>query len=197
MSTQDDKTKYSSVSTEVLQNLFESMERSKSSSEEFVEVAEELNNRKKSDNKEKCKTDVTRTTNYKTLSTTQLSEIYQQNNRHIRTNSEFSQISKVLQDRSVSFELWSTDAEFLNKGETKGSFWAFDKLIAIDLIRLLYLLGALAIIGFSIYLIKEGLDFLWGGLLLVFGNIIWRVVCEALAIPFKIYERLCSIEKKQ
>ena len=197
MSTQDDKTKYSSLSTEELENLFESMDSSNSSPGEITAVVEEMGKRNQSKNEENCETITNKATNFKTLTTPKLREIYQQNNRYIRTNSEFSQIAKVLQDRNVNFQLWDADRESLNgDAGAEENFWAFDKLITIPLLQFLHVIGILAIVGFSVYLIKEGITG-WGVLLMIFGNIIWRVVCEALAIPFKIYERLCRIEKKQ
>lgn len=86
-----------------------------------------------------------------------------------------------------------------------GDFFNFKSMITPIIIKILYLLGLLIITIWSmgivfgkfsgIFWFITGNQFLAGLLTLIFGNVIWRVLCETVIVLFSIHERLRSIEK--
>lgn len=83
-------------------------------------------------------------------------------------------------------------------------YFAFRKMITPALIKALYVIGALSIsvVGLITFFTKSGDKTLGinggpliGILLLVVGNLVWRVYCELVIIFFSIHERLVGIEK--
>jgi len=95
--------------------------------------------------------------------------------------------------------------------KTINDFFTFKKMLGHTFIRIIYIAGLAGItIGSIIFIILgfagsgfvAGLGWisaLSGLLMLVFGNILWRIACEVLIIFFGIHDKLGSIEtiKKQ
>ena len=81
------------------------------------------------------------------------------------------------------------------QNENKGSFWSFDKMVSGRLIKILYILGLISITisGFTMFRYS---GFLLGLVMIVIGNLFWRIMCEAIIIVFKIFEKLNQIEHK-
>jgi hypothetical protein len=97
-----------------------------------------------------------------------------------------------------------------------GDYLYFRSFITLPVIMVVYILGALAITLFSLLLMVGGLAMpsypmggyyygnypggaaviLVGLIILIFGNIFWRIFCEYVAILFKIHERLVSLDSK-
>ena len=101
-------------------------------------------------------------------------------------------------------------------------FFAFRKLISVDLIKIVYMIGLFLItigsissifystsdpfgvgagllgLPFGAGLLEQGLPFgvVTGLLGLTFGNLFWRVSCEAFILLFSIHETLNSIDVK-
>lgn len=81
-------------------------------------------------------------------------------------------------------------------------FFQFKRFITADLLRLLYVVGALFItaIGFILFVSDESsLDIpnsFWGLILISVGNLLWRLYCEFMIVIFSIHERLVSIDYK-
>jgi len=88
-------------------------------------------------------------------------------------------------------------------------FIFFKKFITPAFITIIYLLGALFITIASIVLIGAGasvgssygvdgggMAVLWGFLMLILGNIMWRIWCEYLIVQFRMYDALVSIDHK-
>jgi hypothetical protein len=89
-----------------------------------------------------------------------------------------------------------------------GGFFAFQRLFSADFIRVLYIAGAIVITLSGIFLIfgmAKGLGVeipvdariggkLQGVLLMVFGNIVWRILCEGWIVLFVIHEKLGDID---
>ncbi len=96
-------------------------------------------------------------------------------------------------------------ANKLNGSNGFSDFFSFRKMISSTFIQIIYVIGAIAIIIVSIAMIigdvngsytSDGIESAWGGvLLLTLGNIIWRVLCEAWIIFFRIAEDISKIEK--
>lgn len=73
-------------------------------------------------------------------------------------------------------------------------FLSFRKMVSMSILKLLYILGALGItIGGIVTLFRESI---WQGLIvIVIGNLVWRVVCELWILLFSIHKTLVSIEE--
>ena len=94
-----------------------------------------------------------------------------------------------------------------------GDFLRFRHFITTGFIMIVYILGAILITIGSILLMVSGFAFptipgyeqfqmsgaVWvvmGILILIFGNLAWRILCEYLVVQFRIYEALHSIDHK-
>lgn len=80
-------------------------------------------------------------------------------------------------------------------------FFAFRMMISSILARTIYLLGAIVItiVGLTVMFVEGLAQFRWpiveGLIIIVGGNLVWRVACEIWNIIFSIHDRLTSIEK--
>ena len=124
---------------------------------------------------------------------------------------EFEVIEELLKSRYVNMNAPRTYNEKSFKKETsnqyeqsEGGYWSFDKMVSGSLIKVLYVLGALAITIFSVIMLINGSQARYVGstvillalVYLVLGNLFWRIVCEGIIIIFKIFEKLNQIELK-
>jgi len=75
-------------------------------------------------------------------------------------------------------------------------FFSFKTLISKSIIQFVYVLGLIATIGYSVYLIREENNIQQVLLLLIFGNLLWRLVCEGAILMFNIHHFLGSIDEK-
>lgn len=69
-----------------------------------------------------------------------------------------------------------------------GDFFAFRRLITLPLIRVVYVLGIIAITWFCI---DQAVVLEWIG-----AQIVWRLACEGVVVFFSIHERLRGIEDR-
>jgi uncharacterized membrane-anchored protein len=94
------------------------------------------------------------------------------------------------------------------KTSSGGGYFSFRTMITPIIVKLLYVIGMIAITieGFVTMFSRRGTFYFgyyvsggnfWRGLLIiVVGNLIWRVVCEVIILLFSIHEILASIEKR-
>jgi len=94
------------------------------------------------------------------------------------------------------------------KTSSGGGYFSFRTMITPIIVKLLYVIGMIAITieGFVTMFSRRGISYFryyisgggfWEGLLvIVVGNLIWRVVCEVIILLFSIHEILASIEKR-
>ena len=85
-----------------------------------------------------------------------------------------------------------------------GRFFSFQMLIASDFIRALYFIGmAVITVGGALLIlgISKGVNIgipldmrVQGVFLLIFGNLFWRLLCEAWILLFRVYETLVEIQ---
>jgi hypothetical protein len=88
-------------------------------------------------------------------------------------------------------------------------FINFKMFITTTFMKIIYVIGAIIItlgslvlmVGFSVPSLYYGLSLGSGGILvglvvLIFGNLGWRLLCEAIIVVFTIHERLVSIDSK-
>jgi hypothetical protein len=84
------------------------------------------------------------------------------------------------------------------------AYFSFKKFITTGFIMVIYILGAIAVTIVSILLMLNsgtnvlglsGVGVVLGLLLLIFGNLFWRVLCEYLVVQFRIFTELVEINK--
>lgn len=75
-------------------------------------------------------------------------------------------------------------------------FLNFNKLITTSIIKVVYLIGILAVtIGGFVGMAQGGAGSVIAGLLiLTLGNLMWRVFCENIIVLFNIHDTLSSID---
>jgi hypothetical protein len=88
-------------------------------------------------------------------------------------------------------------------------YLTFKRFITPTFIMIIYILGALAvtILSFLIMLggtfavqgfsMGGGIAILLGVLMLIFGNLAWRILCEYWVVQFRIYEEIVSLNRRQ
>jgi len=77
-------------------------------------------------------------------------------------------------------------------------------MITPTIIKVLYVLGIIALIIVGIVMIVEGANSYYGSNnevligfgIIILGNLLWRIICEGIILMFSIHERLGSIDKK-
>jgi hypothetical protein len=82
-------------------------------------------------------------------------------------------------------------------------YFSFRKMISLTFIQIIYVIGIIAIIIAGIRMISEGSNSRYGGEemilggigILTLGNIVWRVICEAWILFFRIAASVSNIEK--
>ncbi len=84
-----------------------------------------------------------------------------------------------------------------------GEFFRFKKMISLTLIKVLYVIGVVVltiaglIIMFGGARYGEGaLAFIYGLGVIVLGNLVWRLICEAGILLFALYDEVKSINEK-
>jgi hypothetical protein len=85
---------------------------------------------------------------------------------------------------------------------SSGGFFSFRRMVSAKIVKILYSLGALLITITGLWIIAAG--FQDGNLMrsagialvVILGNLAWRLVCEAAIVLFSIHEVLVSIERK-
>jgi hypothetical protein len=89
-------------------------------------------------------------------------------------------------------------------------FLSFDEMITKSAIKIIYILGAIGITLIGLFIIVASGFLLpitglgknaWGALVcgvifILFGNLFWRVACEACIVIFKIHDSVVSIDNK-
>jgi Domain of unknown function (DUF4282) len=74
-----------------------------------------------------------------------------------------------------------------------GDFFAFRTMIAATFIQVIFVIGLAGLALFSLAAIAND-QALSGLLLLVFGTLYWRVVCEVFIVFFRMNETLSAIK---
>lgn len=87
-----------------------------------------------------------------------------------------------------------------NQKLSKGGFFSFQKMISLTLIKIIYVIGMIAVTVFGIGLMTVGggayghAEYIFGGMaIIIFGNLFWRIFCEGWIIIFSLHETTVSI----
>jgi len=91
-----------------------------------------------------------------------------------------------------------------NQIVSEGGFFSFQKMISGILIKILYVIGIIAITIGGILMIAKGSDMRYGGggiilgglALIILGNLLWRIICEGWIVIFSMHEGIVSILKE-
>lgn len=86
-----------------------------------------------------------------------------------------------------------------------GRFFSFETLITTDFVRAFYLLGMIVIsLAGTFFLLGFGRGVLTieipgntrivGAVLLILGNLVWRIICEGWILFFRMHESLVEIQ---
>lgn len=97
---------------------------------------------------------------------------------------------------------------FIGKEDFEGfnfdEFLSFKKIITPVIIKIVYLLGVLGIVIYSLYTMFRPsgsflgflINFAVGILMLIFANISWRITCELIMVIFNILGELKKLNHK-
>lgn len=74
-------------------------------------------------------------------------------------------------------------------------FFSFRRMWTPTLIQIVYVLGIISmIIYFVVSIIDRGIvGLLTGVVMLAFGNLLWRVICEGIVVAFSIHRELTVV----
>lgn len=124
----------------------------------------------------------------------ELIRIWVDNDRNQHSDEAFEAIRLELDSRNIDSLKQMSPTERAMQGAS-GGFFSFGMLISGDLIRIVYVLGTLLItwVG-AVALLDEKIGY--GLVVLIGGNVLWRLVCEADILMFNIHDLLKSIDRK-
>ena len=78
----------------------------------------------------------------------------------------------------------------------------FKKFITPTFIMVIYILGALVVTIGSFVLMAFGVGYggaavgiIFGIIMLIFGNLAWRILCEYWIVQFRIYEEIAALNR--
>jgi len=132
---------------------------------------------------------------FEPLSSEELLEIWAANDRDEYAEETFKAISNILIERGVAVPPQSQFNEVKNDDDVSISgYFNFKMLISSSLIRVIYFAGMVIVTIGSIFML-EG-NALGGIAVLIFGNLLWRIICESSIIFFRVHDLLVSIDKK-
>ncbi|MEO0230574.1 MAG: DUF4282 domain-containing protein [candidate division WOR-3 bacterium] len=84
-----------------------------------------------------------------------------------------------------------------------GEFFRFKKMISLTLIKVLYVIGVVVLTVAGLIIMFGGagygegaLAFIYGLGVIVLGNLVWRLICEAGILLFALYDEVKSINEK-
>ena len=98
---------------------------------------------------------------------------------------------------------------FIDKEDFEGfnfnEFLSFKKLITYVIIKIVYLLGVFVIVLYSLFTIFRApgnfigflINFAIGILMIIFGNILWRIMCEIVLVVFNILGELKKLNNSK
>ena len=156
-------------------------------------------------------------------STEELVQIWRKNDRTKYPEEAFEAIRQVLEERGEKIPRqlptrkippirWVQEIEM-----ERGGFFSFRTMISPVAIKIIYVLGMLGLTSGGIVMILMGLDLmglgaeklnifgrqtpfnkqiLIGIAIVVFGNLVWRFLCESWILLFRIRDILGSIERQ-
>lgn len=98
----------------------------------------------------------------------------------------------------------TSNGDDVYKVQKRGGFFSFRTMVSRTLIQIIYILGMIAFSVSGIFIIIQAVNsryasgemIIQGLGVLILGNLIWRILCEAWILLFNIHDVLVSIERK-
>ncbi len=85
---------------------------------------------------------------------------------------------------------------FNERRQKMKGFFGFRQMVSTALIKFFYILGVIVLtIGGIVMLFQGGENALIGLGAIIFGNLVWRIICEGWILVFSIHDILGSIEQ--
>lgn len=84
-------------------------------------------------------------------------------------------------------------------------YLSFKRFVTPAFIMIIYILGAIGVTLMSIVVMIGGFNFagttggvsiVFGIILLIFGNLFWRIVCEYMIVQFRIYDEIVMLNRR-
>jgi uncharacterized membrane protein YvbJ len=105
---------------------------------------------------------------------------------------------------SCGANLDETESTIELTGKSLGDFFSFHTMISTTLVKVIYALGLVIITVSGIGMIVRATqaqqasgEQIWLGIaIVVFGNLLWRLICEGSIVIFNIHEQLRSIDRQ-
>jgi len=133
---------------------------------------------------------------FESLSSEELLDIWTANDRNEYAGETFNVISEILTERGVDIPPQSQFSEVKNDYDVSISgYFKFKLLISSSLIQVIYFVGMLIVTFGSVFILFER-NTLGGLAALIFGNLLWRIICESSIIFFRVHDLLVLIDKK-
>jgi len=101
-------------------------------------------------------------------------------------------------DHEYTSEEGSAIGSHRPRGSSIGDFLRFRSLVSSTVMTFIYFLGAawLTLHGIGRILLPQSeYSAVFGVGIILLGNLVWRVLCEIIAVAFSIHDRLSEIEK--
>ena len=83
-----------------------------------------------------------------------------------------------------------------------GDFFSFKIMISLSIVKIIYAIGFVIITAIGIVTMVSGisdysgfLGIIAGLMIILFGNIVWRVLCEWWVVFFSMHEQIVKIEE--
>ena len=89
------------------------------------------------------------------------------------------------------------ESYFGGRKKKMSEYLSFKKFITPTFIMVIYILGALVLTIGSILLMVfgAGVGVILGVIMLIFGNLTWRILCEYWIVQFRIYEEIVALNR--
>ena len=142
-------------------------------------------------------------------STEMLERICEKNDTYLYTEETFDLIREILKERrdgtsaepaiSPAFE---ADVPRHRAEKQNSDFFSFRTMITVSWVKFNYVLGGILVgllgLWFAFMGVAEGdgVEIFRGLCVVLIGNLVWRLFCEAWIVFFRIHEALVSIDKK-
>ena len=91
---------------------------------------------------------------------------------------------KTIEEHAEAAENWISD------------FFSFKMFITRPFIRIIYVLGVLALLAAGFYMMVKNGQWLMGIVTLTLGNIMWRIICEVEMVVFHMNDILEDMQKE-
>lgn len=132
------------------------------------------------------------------LSSEELLQIWTKNDRDEYAEHTFDIIREILEERGEAVPVQSQPRNTFTEHDdlSTGGFLSFGTMISSSLIKAIYVIGLIGVTLIGLGFMFGLKQYLFGLLVIIFGNLLWRLVCEAAIIFYRIHDLLASIDRQ-